>query len=154
MRACLNLQIIWLDVDNIPLRDPSFLYDSEEYKATGALFWQDYWANTMAPQVSHITNTSILMCTCKQPTRVLWLALRIGRAVTDALAISSQRITLDMLCHTPTVSGVMGDEHERLCVCMHSRKRLTCRLLHIGPCMRAGRANVGCAQGEVVPGQL
>lgn len=43
--------MIYLDVDNIPVRDPTYLLDGPEYAASGALFWQDFWANTMAPQV-------------------------------------------------------------------------------------------------------
>jgi len=44
-------QIIYLDADNIPLRDPTFLLYTAEYNETRALFWQDFWTNTMAPQV-------------------------------------------------------------------------------------------------------
>ncbi|KAI8468938.1 MAG: mannosyltransferase putative-domain-containing protein [Monoraphidium minutum] len=43
-------EVIYLDADNIPLRDPSFLLDSPEYNATGALLWQDFWDNTLAPE--------------------------------------------------------------------------------------------------------
>jgi hypothetical protein len=43
--------VIYLDADNIPLRDPAFLFESSEYNATGALLWQDFWDNTMAPEV-------------------------------------------------------------------------------------------------------
>jgi hypothetical protein len=43
--------MIYLDADNIPLRDPSFLFETREYRETGALLWQDFWSNTMAPQV-------------------------------------------------------------------------------------------------------
>ena len=46
-----NRQIIYLDADNIPLRDPAALLDTLEYNSTGALLWQDFWDNTMAPQV-------------------------------------------------------------------------------------------------------
>jgi hypothetical protein len=40
-----------LDADSFVLKDPSLLFDSQEYNATGAIFWQDYWANTLAPDV-------------------------------------------------------------------------------------------------------
>ena len=36
-------QILYLDSDNMPLRDPQFLFDSKEFKETGALFWRDFW---------------------------------------------------------------------------------------------------------------
>jgi hypothetical protein len=35
-------EVIMLDADNVPLVDPSFLFSSSEYKATGALFWHDF----------------------------------------------------------------------------------------------------------------
>jgi hypothetical protein len=33
--------IVFLDADNVPLRDPTFLLDSVEYRDTGAIFWPD-----------------------------------------------------------------------------------------------------------------
>lgn len=36
-------EIIYLDSDNYPLRDPTHLLDAPEYLETGALFWPDYW---------------------------------------------------------------------------------------------------------------
>ncbi len=35
-------EVIMLDADNVPLADPSFLFSSSEYTATGALFWHDF----------------------------------------------------------------------------------------------------------------
>lgn len=35
-------EVLWLDSDNIPLRDPSFLFDTPLYASTGALFWKDF----------------------------------------------------------------------------------------------------------------
>ena len=34
-------EIFYIDVDNIPLQSPVTLFESEEYKQTGALFWPD-----------------------------------------------------------------------------------------------------------------
>jgi alpha 1,2-mannosyltransferase len=34
-------QVLWLDCDNFPIRDPSFLFDDPEYRAKGSLFWRD-----------------------------------------------------------------------------------------------------------------
>ncbi|KAI8097722.1 mannosyltransferase putative-domain-containing protein [Halteromyces radiatus] len=36
-------QVIYLDSDNIPTRDLTFLFDIPQYKETGALFWPDFW---------------------------------------------------------------------------------------------------------------
>lgn len=36
-------QVLYLDSDNMPLRDPTFLFESQAFTATGALFWPDFW---------------------------------------------------------------------------------------------------------------
>ncbi|CAI5740560.1 unnamed protein product [Hyaloperonospora brassicae] len=35
--------VLFLDADNIPVRDPTFLFDSQEYREHGAIFWPDFW---------------------------------------------------------------------------------------------------------------
>jgi len=35
-------EVTLLDADNCPVRDPSYLFDAPEYRATGAIFWPDY----------------------------------------------------------------------------------------------------------------
>ncbi|TDH66481.1 uncharacterized protein CCR75_003270 [Bremia lactucae] len=35
--------ILFLDSDNVPVRDPSFLFESQEFTDTGAIFWPDFW---------------------------------------------------------------------------------------------------------------
>ena len=35
-------EVMALDADNIPVRDPTYLFDCPEYVATGAIFWPDY----------------------------------------------------------------------------------------------------------------
>ena len=34
-------QVLWLDNDCFPLRDPSFLFEDEEFQGKGSLFWRD-----------------------------------------------------------------------------------------------------------------
>lgn len=36
-------EVLLIDADNVPVRDPAFLLDTEEFKEHGALFWPDYW---------------------------------------------------------------------------------------------------------------
>lgn len=36
-------EILYLDSDNMPLRDPEFLFGTAEFQETGALFWPDFW---------------------------------------------------------------------------------------------------------------
>ena len=37
------MQVLMLDSDNLPLRDPEYLFRAPEYQAGGALFWSDWW---------------------------------------------------------------------------------------------------------------
>lgn len=36
-------QAIFLDADNVPVRDPTYLFETPEFKETGAIFWPDFW---------------------------------------------------------------------------------------------------------------
>ncbi|RLN96877.1 hypothetical protein BBJ28_00024570 [Nothophytophthora sp. Chile5] len=36
-------RVLFLDADNVPVRDPSVLFDATEFKETGAVFWPDFW---------------------------------------------------------------------------------------------------------------
>ena len=36
-------EIIALDSDVMPVRDPTYLFETEEYKSTGQIFWPDWW---------------------------------------------------------------------------------------------------------------
>lgn len=36
-------EILFMDADNVCTRDPSYLFETEEYKNYGAIFWPDYW---------------------------------------------------------------------------------------------------------------
>lgn len=36
-------QVLFLDADNAPAKDPTFLFSTPEFVDTGALFWPDFW---------------------------------------------------------------------------------------------------------------
>lgn len=36
-------KVLLLDADNFPVRDPNYLFDSDAFHQTGALFWPDFW---------------------------------------------------------------------------------------------------------------
>jgi len=36
-------QLLFLDSDNFPLKDPTYLFDTPEFQETGAIFWPDFW---------------------------------------------------------------------------------------------------------------
>ncbi len=35
-------QVLFLDTDNVPAKDPTFLFDSQPFRETGAIFWKDF----------------------------------------------------------------------------------------------------------------
>jgi hypothetical protein len=35
-------EVLFLDADNVPVRDPTFLFDTPEYRETGTTFWPDF----------------------------------------------------------------------------------------------------------------
>ncbi|CAH0480944.1 unnamed protein product [Peronospora belbahrii] len=35
--------VLWLDSDNIPVRDPTYLFELPEFVKYGAIFWPDFW---------------------------------------------------------------------------------------------------------------
>lgn len=35
-------EVMFIDCDNVPTKDPTYLFDTKEYKETGSLFWPDY----------------------------------------------------------------------------------------------------------------
>jgi hypothetical protein len=43
--ALCNLQVLLLDSDNTPLADPTYLFDSAAFAASGNLQWLDFWTN-------------------------------------------------------------------------------------------------------------
>ncbi|KAG2184675.1 hypothetical protein INT43_000588 [Umbelopsis isabellina] len=49
-------QVLYLDSDNIPTRDPEYLFSSKEYQETGALFWPDFWKTHPENKIYDILN--------------------------------------------------------------------------------------------------
>lgn len=41
MLHCLFAEVLLLDADNVPVADPTYLFDAPEYRETGAVFWPD-----------------------------------------------------------------------------------------------------------------
>ncbi|KAG3064951.1 hypothetical protein PC121_g11512 [Phytophthora cactorum] len=39
-------RVLFLDADNVPVRDPTFLFELQEFQDTGAVFWPDFWHPT------------------------------------------------------------------------------------------------------------
>ncbi|KAJ8557007.1 hypothetical protein ON010_g8960 [Phytophthora cinnamomi] len=41
-------QVLFLDTDNTPVKDPTYLFTTQEFIQTGAIFWPDFWQPTSA----------------------------------------------------------------------------------------------------------
>lgn len=50
----MEVQVVFLDSDNVAVRDPAALFESEEYLRTGALLWPDYWQSSAAPDLARV----------------------------------------------------------------------------------------------------
>ena len=42
-------QILFLDADNVPVRNPDGIFESSNFKDTGIILWPDYWKHTGSP---------------------------------------------------------------------------------------------------------
>ncbi|OQS00814.1 hypothetical protein THRCLA_05854 [Thraustotheca clavata] len=51
-------QVLLLDCDNFVAVDPTYLFDTPEFKETGAIFWPDFWS--MRKTIFNIHNNSVL----------------------------------------------------------------------------------------------
>jgi alpha 1,2-mannosyltransferase len=50
--------VLLLDTDNFPVRDPAYLFATEAFATTGAVFWPDYWRPNQT--IFHIHSRSLL----------------------------------------------------------------------------------------------
>ncbi|CAH0480956.1 unnamed protein product [Peronospora belbahrii] len=50
--------ILLLDADNLPAKDPTYLFEEPEFLRTGAIFWPDYWQPSNS--LFQLSNTSLL----------------------------------------------------------------------------------------------
>ncbi|DAZ98146.1 TPA: hypothetical protein N0F65_003132 [Lagenidium giganteum] len=50
--------VLLLDADNLPAKDPTYLFEEPEFLKTGAIFWPDYWQPSNS--LFQLTNVSML----------------------------------------------------------------------------------------------
>ena len=50
--------VLWLDSDNIPVRDPEYLFDLPHYIHSTAIFWPDFWSTPGKNPIWKILNIS------------------------------------------------------------------------------------------------
>ncbi|KAL1963563.1 hypothetical protein VTN77DRAFT_8008 [Rasamsonia byssochlamydoides] len=53
--------VLWLDSDCFPLRDPVHIFQSEAYQSTGLITWPDFWAVTTSPLYYEISSQHPLL---------------------------------------------------------------------------------------------
>ncbi|KAK8914862.1 hypothetical protein H634G_02077 [Metarhizium anisopliae BRIP 53293] len=46
--------ILFIDADSIPIKNPDFLFDSAVYKNYGVILWPDYWKHTGSPLLPYL----------------------------------------------------------------------------------------------------
>ena len=51
------VECLSLDSDNLPTRDPEYLFDTREYKQTGTLFWPDFWKTEAENPIWQVIDT-------------------------------------------------------------------------------------------------
>jgi hypothetical protein len=44
-------EVLFLDADNVPVANPEFLFETEQYRETGAIFWPDYPSTSEEPGI-------------------------------------------------------------------------------------------------------
>lgn len=47
-------QVLFLDGDNVPVRNPDGIFDSKSFTDTGVVLWSDYWRHSGAPILPYI----------------------------------------------------------------------------------------------------
>ncbi len=77
-------EVLLMDSDNIVLRDPASLFQSEPYRGNGSVLWMDFWRGSSAPDLQAVlghatklrhTHESGQMVLDKKKT---WSALRLA----------------------------------------------------------------------------
>lgn len=51
--------VLLLDSDNIPVRDPMNVFNSDPYKSTGYILWPDFWQRTTSPYFYSIAGVEV-----------------------------------------------------------------------------------------------
>lgn len=48
-------EILFLDADSMPVKNPEFIFDHAVYEKNGVILWPDYWNNSGSPWAPYIT---------------------------------------------------------------------------------------------------
>lgn len=47
-------QVLFLDADNVPVRNPDGIFDSKSFTDTGVVLWKDYWKHSGSPVLPYV----------------------------------------------------------------------------------------------------
>lgn len=47
-------QVLFLDADNVPVRNPDGIFDSKGFTDTGVVLWKDYWRHSGSPVLPYV----------------------------------------------------------------------------------------------------
>ena len=52
-------EILFLDADNVPVRNPDGIFEAKSYTDTGVVLWKDYWKHTGSPLLPYVVGISV-----------------------------------------------------------------------------------------------
>jgi len=52
-------EILFLDADNVPVRNPDGIFEAKSYTDTGVVLWQDYWKHSGSPWLPYVVGISV-----------------------------------------------------------------------------------------------
>lgn len=78
---CRFREVLLLDADNVPVRDPTDLFDDEGFRATGALFWPDLLRLSRSNPIWKIAGLPPRDCTSFESGQILLDKSRCWRAL-------------------------------------------------------------------------
>ena len=52
-------EILYLDSDQVVLRDPTFIFSSKSYRKVGITMWKDFWLPSFAPDIQYVAKKRI-----------------------------------------------------------------------------------------------
>ena len=93
-------EVLYLDADSIPVRNPDTIFDSDPYRQTGVVLWPDLWKGTESPMTGYITGASEEVARASSEVQtvesgeILWDKKRHWRVST---------LYISWVCCTPTV---------------------------------------------------
>ena len=61
-------EVMIIDADNTPIKDPAFLFDDKEYRKVGSLFWPDYWKTHPENPIWQLTGIAMVSARPPQTT--------------------------------------------------------------------------------------